>query len=527
MILAAFVCLQLTVPPPPAPRFTISGTVVSAASGAPLPGARLSLTGTEGERETKTATDGRFAFHALPAGRYNLSASRAGFESSLFQQHDNFYTTLVLGPGLAATGLHLALAPEASLHGTIRDADGDPVGYAHVALFRLNRKSHQTPQVQQASANDAGEYDFAPLQPGEYFVAVTAMPWYSTPSWPPPPPPPPPPRSLSGSRIFAFSGMIQQPLLRSHLDVLYPVTYYGDVTESAAAQPIILSAGGQARADITLTAVPALHLTMHFAESAPGQYQPSPQLLPNAFGHPLYGGNIARVVTRADPRGGQIMYVSLPPGNYDVQRQNAPPLSLSVHSDLDMGPSLPPPPALANVTGTLRAAAKGPPLTGIPVFLRKANLSWTANTDAAGRFQFPNVAAGEYELSTDYGPVRTVAVNGQPVRINAVVQPRPVVASVYGRVVRAGHGAGGVLVVLAPANSASWDAARMDQTDSDGTFVLHFVFTGRYRLIAVPAGWNLLATPRAFLRRYGAHALPVTIPGGGRQLTLAPVTVQP
>ncbi len=317
------------------------------------------------------------------------------------------------------------------------------------------------------------------------------------------------------------------PPIRSDLDLLYPVTFYGDVTDAAAAQPIVLNAGGQVEADVTLTAVPALHLTLHLAESTSRKWQPPPQVLPSAFGQPLYGPNVDRVVARTDPGGGQTIYVSLPPGNYDVQRPYAPPMPISIQSDMDMSSSLPPPPALAAVTGTLRAAPKGPPLTGIPVFLRKATQSWTANTDTAGRFWFPNVAPGDYELSTDYGPVRIVAVDGLPVRIDAVVQPRPAVGSVFGRVVRAGHGAGGVLVVLAPQDPAIWDDARMDQTDSDGTFVLHVVFAGSYRLIAVPAGWDLLGTPRGFLRRYGARAVTVTIPAAGRQFTLAPVAVQP
>src|SRR5262245_59239542 len=59
----------------------ISGTVLTEGTGAPVRRARVNLSATElrGARSAMTNDDSAFSFAALPAGRYQLSASKAGY----------------------------------------------------------------------------------------------------------------------------------------------------------------------------------------------------------------------------------------------------------------------------------------------------------------------------------------------------------------------------------------------------------------------------------------------------------------
>jgi hypothetical protein len=59
----------------------IAGYVTTAGSGGPVRRARVTLSGGElrGGRSTLTNDEGRFTFAALPAGRFTLRASKAGY----------------------------------------------------------------------------------------------------------------------------------------------------------------------------------------------------------------------------------------------------------------------------------------------------------------------------------------------------------------------------------------------------------------------------------------------------------------
>src|SRR5262245_23241649 len=59
----------------------ISGTVTEAASGAPVPGATVTVSGPKligGPRTLTTADDGRYEAVELPAGRYDVEVSYSG-----------------------------------------------------------------------------------------------------------------------------------------------------------------------------------------------------------------------------------------------------------------------------------------------------------------------------------------------------------------------------------------------------------------------------------------------------------------
>lgn len=57
----------------------VTGTVVNAATGAPLSGANLTLQGSNGTRTATTGADGKYGLYVLNPGSYNLTAAAGGF----------------------------------------------------------------------------------------------------------------------------------------------------------------------------------------------------------------------------------------------------------------------------------------------------------------------------------------------------------------------------------------------------------------------------------------------------------------
>jgi hypothetical protein len=81
--------------------FKIAGTVVNAITGAPLARAKVTVADTRYRaRQIATQTDesGHFEFAGLPAGKYGLQGSRAGYLLSSYEQHEQYSTAIVTGP---------------------------------------------------------------------------------------------------------------------------------------------------------------------------------------------------------------------------------------------------------------------------------------------------------------------------------------------------------------------------------------------------------------------------------------------
>src|SRR5689334_1044742 len=153
--------------------YRISGTVVDAATGAPLSDAQVSLTSSTTQDSEGTLTDdnGRFAFEDVPAGKYVLSGKRKGYLEQLYKQHQQFSTAIVTGLGLNSENLRFELRPGASVSGLVTDEAGEPVRNAQVTLIQreLFMGRRNTFQRGGTNTNDLGRFRFGPLAPGTYF----------------------------------------------------------------------------------------------------------------------------------------------------------------------------------------------------------------------------------------------------------------------------------------------------------------------------------------------------------------------
>jgi uncharacterized protein (DUF2141 family) len=154
----------------------ILGQVVTGETGTPVRRARVNLAGQElrGQRATMTDDEGRFVFTLLPAGRYTVNATKAG------------YVTIAYGakaPGRAGTPIQVAdgqkletkamsLPKGGVVTGTVLDEHGEP---APGTTVRAMRQVIRTGEKRLESAgtdttDDRGQYRIYGLLPGQFVV---------------------------------------------------------------------------------------------------------------------------------------------------------------------------------------------------------------------------------------------------------------------------------------------------------------------------------------------------------------------
>ena len=102
-------------------------------------------------------------------------------------------------------------------------------------------------------------------------------------------------------------------------------------------------------------------------------------------------------------------------------------------------------------------------------------------------------------------------------------------AEVEGIAKRSGKLFAGAMVVLVPKNpEANRDLFRRDQSDLDGTFVLHGVIPGSYTLLAIDNGWDLDWSKPGVIAVYLKHGRTIQVGSqSGRPINVAePIQVQ-
>lgn len=155
---------------------TIAGTVLTDGTSQPVRRARVTLNGQEsqGSRSALTDENGQFVFHALPQGRFTLTASKAGFVDSNFgaKRAGRPGTPIQLGDGQKLEKLVVFLPRGGVLTGVVVDENGDPSPGTQVRAFRyvMRTGERMLQQAGQDQTDDRGVYRIYQLQPGDYIV---------------------------------------------------------------------------------------------------------------------------------------------------------------------------------------------------------------------------------------------------------------------------------------------------------------------------------------------------------------------
>jgi len=158
----------------------IAGRVLGADNGRPIIRALVGLTAPElpGGRSVLTDNSGAFEFIGLPAGRYTLTASKAGYVRLSFGQRRPLQagTPLQLGDGQDLKAVDFRLPRGSAITGHVYDENGDPLPGAAVRAgrYQYGQGMRQLVPAGTAQTDDRGEYRVWGLNPGEYYISAIA-----------------------------------------------------------------------------------------------------------------------------------------------------------------------------------------------------------------------------------------------------------------------------------------------------------------------------------------------------------------
>ncbi len=163
----------------------ITGRVADAVSGAPIGGARVTLTmvvdvpgGTFGRRPRQSITDpdGAFAFDGLELAQYILNIEKTGFASYPDVLGDGPPERLTVDTNHQDPQLQIALKKGAVVAGRILNTAGEPQADLDVSALRRTDKVGPLgfAQIGNAHTNDLGEFRVAGLAAGDYLIVAAA-----------------------------------------------------------------------------------------------------------------------------------------------------------------------------------------------------------------------------------------------------------------------------------------------------------------------------------------------------------------
>ncbi|HYE86397.1 MAG TPA: carboxypeptidase-like regulatory domain-containing protein, partial [Vicinamibacterales bacterium] len=159
----------------------IRGQIIAADNGSPIRRAQVRISAPDARESRVQTTDaqGRFEFKELPAGRYTMSGSKAGFVALQYGQRRPMEsaTPIELGDGQTLDKVTIALPRGSVLAGRITDEFGEPVANASVTAWRYayvggTRRMTQGGQNSRDTTDDQGHFRLFGLPPGEYYVSA-------------------------------------------------------------------------------------------------------------------------------------------------------------------------------------------------------------------------------------------------------------------------------------------------------------------------------------------------------------------
>jgi hypothetical protein len=260
-----------------APTAILEGSVVNAATGAPIAGARIKIeTGQVEPLYLRTDAGGHFLFRNLLPASYRLSVDAFGFlqpASAFVDLTDQRPMAIGAAPGgtqpssgtLAKVtdadgALHartsVALVAYAVVTGKVTGPDGIPLEDWAIDILKrqpLDKSggagpfTHPLPDGQNeivpattVHTNDKGEFRAARLEPGTYYVAAN------------------------------------RPTMPGTWESGYRITYYPHAIGLASAKPLELAAGARARADIRIVNQSGVRVAGRLVKPAGAQYPSGP-----------------------------------------------------------------------------------------------------------------------------------------------------------------------------------------------------------------------------------------------------------
>lgn len=533
---------------------SLSGSVIDSDKN-PVRRATVSIEGDMRVSQTIVTDDeGRFALTNLPAGRFTVTADKAGYPSMAYgaKRPNRAGAGILLREGQAASNIVLTLARGAVITGTVYDDHGQPRPEVAVQAWKVSTSLAGERTLKMGSevveTDDRGIYRIFGLPPGDYTIGTA---WYFSDL---------DARVPTDTEIReAFQAVTRPGTPRPSAAPTPPTTkysysrtYYPETVDPLSAQVLTLGpADVRDGIDLHLQFLPTSHIegTVVGTDGSPAH---GANIV--LFRHNRVGANPTTFFS-AQPNG-HFTTGSLPPGPYTIfaqtsATQDAP--RLWALQDVTLGG---PEPAIVSLmlqpamtmTGRLAFDASTlPPPDPTKVILSLMPLQGTnaplnpdqrSTTDPSGAFTLPGVTPGRFTLRAvvpgaaarpgePVWSVGSVAMGGQdvtdlPIEIGTA-NPPPVTVTFTDRVstlsgvvtAPAGQAGSDYFVVVLPADSAYVaPLSRRIKSTRPG-------LDGHYEFVGLPAGeYGLAATTdldpsdlqdSSVLAELSAHAVHVTL----------------
>lgn len=497
-------------------KFRVAGKVVNAVNGHPLAGAEVWFGKGEDfeatEQRLLTGDDGAFAFVVSEPGKYLISGQANGFHKQGFEQHGTYVSAIVVGARLNTENIVFRLRPDGRVMGVVEDDDHEPIGGANIYLFRTdaNFGLRQTYLVEQTTSDDRGQYRIAHLEPGYYYLATSAAPWFG---------------GLLQQADTAENSVLSE---KPEFDIAYPTTFYPGVTDVASASQIALNEGEDLTADFILSPVGALRVRVSHVNTDPNK--PANTTLQQR----IFGTKVNQTWMRQFPIDDSVEIRGVPPGRYVLDIAS---------SDSGGGQRS----MLLNLTGDAEvdpaSASAVTPIRGVVQMQGGLNLKeqahvrlWNSRSDEVldssisdkGEINFGTdpLTPGAYSVYAMTGANSIVAnlkatgaqVAGQTIQITGgkpvqlEIELSTTLSKINGTARRDGKPVAGVMILLVPEDAEiNLPKFRRDESDSDGTFTLIDVLPGRYRVLAIDDGWDLEWANLSLLKKRLEHAQKIDV----------------
>lgn len=290
----------------PAPQGTakITGRVVSADSGNPVRRAQVRVTAPEVRANRLAVTDsqGRYEITGLPAARFRLQVTKAGYVTLEYGQARPFEAgkPLDLAAGQALEKIDFSLPRGSVIAGRITDEYGEPIADVNVQAMRYQFANGQRQFVNAGRAgtsDDIGQFRIFGLMPGEYIVRASVR--------------------DNAAMAAAIVAGTDEPSG-------YPATYYPGTTDVGQAQALSLDLG-QELGSVAFSLVPA-RLARVSGNVLSSEGRPLSGAV--VILRPIWGGGIGGPLNigggnqvRAD---GSFILNSVAPGEYTLDVQQRP-----------------------------------------------------------------------------------------------------------------------------------------------------------------------------------------------------------
>ncbi len=441
---------------------------------------------------------GQFSISPIAPGTYLIQPQLAGYFLAAAATGQPS-STVTIKPGAKIEALQIAMAPRAIVTGRVLTETGEPTEYAYI---HFDLAEGGIAQELAREFQQWGEGNIHTNSQGEYRLSVPAGKYYIT------------AQSFSTPEEIRPDGAVLTPFT-------YAITYYPNADNRKASTVVDARAGQETSGvDIHLVRKKTLGIS-GFVSGIPAGNTATVHL-----------GGRSNATLRVEPDG-RFSAEGLEPGTYNLKavsgsgedRLSSALIEVGLEADLAAGIELALRP-LFTLTGIVELATGGPP--GVKAVLRLRYMpdgetdireGRSVAVDAYGKFELSGLEPRRYGISllplAEDSYVRSVRLDGheieerapdisanlggEDVRLEPVLDLRQSVGSPKLRIVvdRGGASLSGMVegkagpvtngfgvVVLAPAGAKSWEDVISAKIAKDGTYVIHGIPPGKYRLLA-------------------------------------------